>query len=136
MNSNTMTPRLLRSYQPDEDAPIRPPAPDYQQACERAKTLLLRLLNDDDREYFERTRCVRVTGSNGGQYELECNDFTGNVRKRVAEVDGVFRWQRYCAHIPHRDRYGHRMPEYDNVIAQLLALRTDELGFLRTANQY
>lgn len=123
---------LRRNRSEEHENVDPPPQPDQRMAHVRARTLLLRLLNDDDRRYFDQHGIVRVTGSDGGVYELD-PAWTGNVRQ-YCEANG--RWRRWCAHIRSEDEHGYPIPIDDNLVAQLLTLRTDEREFHRIANPY
>jgi len=97
-----------------------------QRAAARAQELLLSLLTEAqaadylDRGWFE------VRGSAGGRYRIRRRGQAGNV-DRMPDT-GEEREASLCAHPP-----GH-LPDADAHLAQMMALVTDEPGFLRTAN--
>jgi hypothetical protein len=103
-------------------------------ATTRAWELLESLLDADQRAELETRNTVTVVGSEGHRFRLECGHSDGNVLW-LAD-DGAERG-RMCAH-PNRypdDRRG-PIPLPDVIIGQVLALRTDERGFVAVANHY
>jgi hypothetical protein len=87
----------------------------------KARQLLLDMLNEVQREMYEKDAYFMVEGSRGGVYRID-DGFQGNVRCEL-------RHRRYCGHL--RDS---RIPVYDHMLAQKLMLETDEEAFLAVAN--
>jgi hypothetical protein len=100
-------------------------------ATDRATTILRELLTPQQRADFERDRAFQVVGSAGGLYRIRYGT-AGNVEwwepGSPSEVAGVL-----CAHPDMWDGVGW-LPTPDVMLAQMLALTTDEPGFVRTAN--
>jgi hypothetical protein len=111
----------------------------------RAVELLPRVLNPRERAHFERTGRIVITGSEGGGYEILRHGYVGNVvTLQPVLVGGPFTtrartgWA-LCAHPMMYVMNGdacERLPHTDAYIAQILAIKTNEKGFLRTANIY
>lgn len=89
---------------------------------ERAEETLALLLTDEQLEDWRRTSSFRLITQAGHVYRIR-RGIAGNVDL----IEGDETVERLCAH-----PYG--VPHEDVVIAQVLALRTDEVGFRRTAN--
>lgn len=86
------------------------------EASERAKTLFLSLLTEEQRREYEQDGCVTVTGSAGGRYWLDNFGTRGS--------SGSFCLQPRAP----------GLPTYDKMIARMLLLQTDEAAFLARAN--
>lgn len=132
---HTMGGRMVRNCGCPE---CRPPVlyVDSAVARARARALLQELISAEDWRHYEATKQVRVTGSAGGRYVLERHSFQGNVRQ-IVDRHGNVSGRNLCAHIAiHDDQHGLSVPVECNLIAQLLAIRTNELGFLNVANDY
>lgn len=99
---------------------------DRREAYQRARTLLLEFLTDEQRRTYEQAEWFEVVGSAGNTYRIHPGS-VGNIHwRRNGEMVG-----RLCAHpsLDHED-----LPDPDIALAQLLALKTDEPGFIRIAN--
>lgn len=101
----------------------------------RATELLVSFLDEAQRAQYASDGTFDVIGSHGGRYRIETG-VTGNVT--ILHNDEVV--VRLCAH-PETDvyvdeRYVGTLPTPDVMLAQMLALQTDEVGFNRTANVY
>lgn len=92
----------------------------------RALALLKRQLNKEQHEEFVRNRCFTVI-SHDGQRKYRVNKGWSHNVERID--DGGKRMHSLCAHP------SERVPEYDNMLAQLLLLTHDEPAFLRVANR-
>lgn len=101
------------------------------EAKARARTLLLSMLDENQRHTLEREGYFEVTGSLGGRYRLYTHDYTGNV----VECDQDGNPQRtWCVHPDmFDDPTGMQAPAEGAVIAQMLALRTDEREIMERA---
>ncbi len=120
-----------------QQAPAQPPptpqetqaadarAAERQNASQRARTLLLCLLDDRQQNEFERDRAFTIRAESGQRYRLRWGH-TANIE--VLHRNRVTR--RLCAH-PHNV---HELPIEDTLAAQLLHLRHNEQEFLRGAN--
>lgn len=103
-------------------------AQERQQANERAQTLLLSFLSAEQREQFERDGYFHVIGSAGGRYRIR----RGSVGNIDWYHEGGNEWGgSLCCHP--MDAY---LPPGDIMLAQMLALTTDEPGFVRLANRH
>ncbi len=95
-----------------------------EMADERAKELLISILDDDQKIEFEKTGAISVKAV-GKNFKIR-KGWTGNVDeldksgKKIAS---------YCIH-PET-----RVPEYDNMTSQLLMLLFEPKKFLRVANR-
>ena len=100
-------------------------------ATDRANATLREFLTSDQWTSFERDRAFQVVGSAGGLYRIRYGT-AGNVEwwepGSPSEVAGVL-----CAHPDMWDGVDW-LPTPDVMLAQMLALTTDEPGFVRTAN--
>jgi len=116
-------------------------------AEQRALALLPRVLDPRERAYFERTGRILITGSEGGMYEIQRGSCVGNVvpQQRVSVgriwTTSAGAGSALCAHPamvrPKDNGFGvEELPPTDAHIAQILALKADERGFLRIANLY
>jgi hypothetical protein len=97
-----------------------------QAAHDRAETLLISLLNETQRRTYEEHEWFEVVGSAGNLYRIHRGN-SGNIHwLQDGEVAG-----RLCAHPSFNHGY---LPDPDVALAQMLALRTDEPGFIEMAN--
>ena len=87
--------------------------------------LFLSTLSDEERETYEREKCIYVRGNHGRRYRIRCVGQSGNVE--WVDEDGNLRG-RLCAH-----PRGY-VPNPDAWLAQKLILKTDENHFNATAN--
>lgn len=96
-------------------------------ADHRGEELLLSLLDDNQREAYRLDGTFMIIGSCGTVYRIH-RGTAGNIEwvKPDGEVGG-----RLCAHPTMRE---HRLPTPDVMLAQALALMTDEREFVRIAN--
>lgn len=94
------------------------------EAKAKARTLLLDHLGDEQRAMFEAHHHFDVISSAGRRFRLTLGR-EGNVFLMPDVGDQAVR--SFCIHL--RDR----VPDEDNVLAQMLALQTDEAAFLRVA---
>lgn len=97
------------------------------EATSRAESLLLEMLSQSQRERYQLLGEFEVMGSAGTLYRIK-RGVSGNVE--WVNSDGVV-GGRLCAHPTMRDGW---LPTEDVVLAQFLALTTDEPAFLRLAN--
>jgi hypothetical protein len=93
-------------------------------AAERAKLLLLSVLNETQRTQFNERGFFTVVGSRGGIYEIHTGR-THNIYKVDARGRRLEEW---CVHVESD------IPDYDNMVAQKLELETNEDGLRRLAN--
>lgn len=96
-------------------------------ARDRADELLQSMLSEQQREAYRLTGEFEVMGSAGGVYRIR-RGTSGNVD--WIAPDGTV-GARLCAHPEMREGW---MPDQDVALAQMLALRTDEAGFIGMAN--
>lgn len=100
-------------------------AADRAAAIERARTLLLRHLSASQRDQFNRDGYFIVAGR-AARYRVRVG--------RTANVDVIDRsgraTHRLCAHP------AELVPDFDTMLAQKLALETDEAAFVRIANRH
>jgi hypothetical protein len=99
------------------------PSPEQKAANERAAALLDAHLTGEQRACKEKSSYIPVTGSAGGSYRIYLYRIY-NIRR----VDGGTETHRVCA------GPGGNLPLDDYLLAQMLALRSDEHGFLARAN--
>lgn len=97
------------------------------EATSRAESLLLEMLSQSQRERYQLLGEFEVMGSAGTLYRIK-RGVSGNIE--WVKPDGVV-GGRLCAHPTMRDGW---LPTEDVVLAQFLALTTDEPAFLRLAN--
>jgi hypothetical protein len=98
------------------------------EASNRADDLLLSMLSPEQRESYFLNNHFEVIGSCGNRYRIR-EGVSGNIDwldDETGEVKG-----RLCAH-PTMERDW--LPVQDVAVAQLLALTTDEMSFVRVAN--
>lgn len=96
-------------------------------ATERARELLLVLLDAEQREQYALDRAFMVRGSAGGMYRIEYGT-AGNIKLCAgAHNEAVVQ---YCGHPDDVDD----LPTEDVQVAQMLALQTDEPGFIAACN--
>lgn len=95
-----------------------------REAIDRARTLLIGCLSDEQRGQFEATGYFEVVTPTGRRYRIT-RGWGGNVFL----INNGRATDRYCIHP--RDY----VPEEDNMLAQKLLLEHDEPTFLRTANR-
>lgn len=88
---------------------------------EQAQQWLLDLLPRSEQDRYRAERRFEVTGSAGGLYEIH-HGYSGNIFLMRPER------RRYCAHPPITDA-----PVESAMVAQYLAISTDERAFLRVA---
>jgi hypothetical protein len=100
-----------------------------QVAKERAHALLFSLLPEPERQRYTHEGFFEVIGSHGGHYRIH-RGVAGNII--WLHPDGK-PGSSLCCH-PNIYTDAGRMPDEDAMIGQLLALRTDEASFVRTAN--
>lgn len=113
----------------DEDASLAEQS-QQQSANTRALILLNELLTKEQREDFSKTRSFVVIGSEGHSFRISGKTNVGNVTYFDDKGDIAD----YCATPVLYDRRGKCLPIYDVLIGQMLALKTDERYFIRTAN--
>lgn len=91
----------------------------------RAKTLLLSLLDEQQKQDYERRRDFVVKAQSGKRYLVQCTSRSGNV----VELDDEDRKiARYCLHS------SEAVPLCDDIIVAVLMLRGHEEEYLRIAN--
>ena len=111
-----------------------------REANEAAKRLLLSLLSPENQRRLEARATIRITGSDGGQYEIETTGgTTGNIIRRAGgrdtpRIPSTYRG-RLCCH-PRLTLPEGQLPHYDAIGAQVLMLENDEPAFLTLANIY
>jgi hypothetical protein len=98
-----------------------------EQANDRAVELLLSFLSEEQRRTYDDHEWFEVVGSAGGRYRLHASHHIGNI----GWLDEQDRHGMLCCHP--RDE---RLPIGDVLLAQMLALVTDEESFVRLANRY
>ena len=102
-----------------------------REANEAAKQLLLSLLSPENQRRLEARTTIRITGSNGGAYEIEtAGGATGNIIRRSAGVDhlripGSYRG-RLCCH-PRLSLPEGQLPHYDAIASQVLMISSMNL---------
>jgi hypothetical protein len=94
-----------------------------QSADQKAEALLLSLLDDTTREHYQLHGVIEIIGSVGTRYRIK-RGVSGNVYW----LDGNREGGSFCCH----PREG--LPIPDVMLGQMLALQTDEPGFLALAN--
>jgi hypothetical protein len=96
-----------------------------KEAEERARELLLSVLDDENKERYEKSSHIIVKGRSGKSYKIKC----GRVHN-IYELDQHGREvMQYCVHVINP------VPNHDNVLAQKLLIETDEDHFQRLANK-
>jgi len=95
-------------------------------ATARAEALLHDLLDEGQRASLQAHGYFDLIGSHGGYYRISTG-ISGNVAWRSPEGQ----WSRICAHPDMRLSW---MPTEDVMVAQMLALVTDEPAFIARAN--
>jgi len=132
-------PRMRRLMQ-EQPAPAvlrRPPDPEAvererldrvqrEAARERARTLLLRHLTEEQRAMLAGHGWFVVEGRSGTRYRIRASSAAGNVD--VLHNEHVL--HRLCAHCDLS------IPLHDHLLAQKLMLESDESEFLRIANRH
>jgi hypothetical protein len=96
-------------------------------AQDRAEQFLLEMLSPSQRERYQLAGEFEVMGSAGNLYRIR-RGISGNID--WIKPDGKF-GGRLCAHPTMQEGW---LPMQDVVLAQLLALTTDEPAFVRRAN--
>jgi hypothetical protein len=94
---------------------------------ERADALLRSLLTEEQRESLDRHGHFTITGQSGYRYQLSARARSYNV---TMMGKGLKRPVRLCALPPN----AYALPMADQLIAQMLMLKSDEQLFLSTAN--
>ncbi len=97
----------------------------YRAASRRATETLRSLLTEENQRRLDAGFDLLIVGSAGGQYRVR-HGYQGNIRRS----DG----RTFCAHPSMVTPEGDLLPTEDAMIAQILALVTDEPAFLRVAN--
>lgn len=99
-----------------------------RQAATRARALLLALLDSENRKRLTEQGIIRIIGSGGTSFELDGDSYVGNVHV----LDSLNHVQAtYCLHPAMEPD----MPVESVLIAQMLALQTDERSTLLAANR-
>lgn len=113
-----------------------------QEAAEKARELLFRLLDDKQRKTAKKKNYFDITGSGGTRYRINLHSASGNVWWMRSKPDKRFtdgiRWEpvgNFCGHCGH-DGTGSWLPKHDHHLAQALELRYDEIGWLDIAVYY
>lgn len=102
-----------------------------QEATERARELLRGLLTEEQWQEYDDHETFTVIGSSGQRFRID-HGTTGNVT--TVDSDG-YPLVAYCAHPELYDQDSHRyLPTEDVLVAQALALMTDDAAFLAVAN--
>jgi hypothetical protein len=114
-NDGVIRVREQKRYQKD---------PKNAEAIKRATTLLRTNLTPEQRATFDQKGIFYLYTQSGKKYRIE-KGYAHNV-KLVDETDKVL--TTYCAHP------AEILPDEDAMLAQKLALETDEAGFLGVAN--
>lgn len=91
----------------------------------RAEELLRSLLTPEQIDNLEKQSAIIVKSEMGKQYRIK-RGWSGNVEELDDSGKPI---ASYCAHP------GEVVPRADNMVAQLLMLKTQEAEFLRTANR-
>jgi len=116
----------------------------YDEAEQRAQSLLPSVLTREERAHFEMTGEIIITGSRGTKFTIQRHTVTGNVIPHTpVYVSGMSRVRggvKICAH-PRMSVWsvtGKRavLPLTDALIAQILAIKADEAKFCQTAYFY
>jgi hypothetical protein len=104
------------------------------------------VLSPRERAHFHETGHILITGSEGGRYEIRRGSYIGNVVTQQDVVVGarfgmfVRAGMGLCAHptmcVMNSNNVVEELPQTDAYIAQILAIKANEKGFLRTANIY
>lgn len=104
---------------------------EMQSARNRAEKLLLRLLTPEQQGTYRRRGYFHIVGSEGDKFQIFCDSLLGNVSLLDDHLNRV---ADYCAHPRPYDLAGRGIPIYDLLIGQMLALKTNQMDFIRTAN--
>lgn len=96
-----------------------------QIADAKAKELLIQFLTPEQTAMLETMKAIAVQSVTGKQYRIR-KGWAGNIDELNERGEVV---ARLCVH-PNIN-----IPEYDNMLGQMLALQTDEAGLLRIANR-
>jgi hypothetical protein len=104
-----------------------------EKAAARADAGLRSLLSPAQLRALDRNAPIPVVGSHGTRYEVDPWHVDGNVR--WYHPDGDY-GGRLCCHPRAYDPTEGRLPQQDMIAGQILALRTDEPGWLEAANLY
>ena len=98
-----------------------------REASAKAEALLLSILPEDQHDSYRRHTRFEVVGSHGGRYRIS-DGCVGNVAwfNDAGEIGGTL-----CAH---PTMHEHWLPQADVMLAQMLALTTDEREFVQLAN--
>lgn len=106
----------------------------------KARELFLAVLTDEQRAEHAETSKVTVCSRSGNRYRIHTGSVAGNV-ERIDHRGRVT--TRYCAHLYQADmapvvlgddKEARIVSQFDNALAQMLALQFDEDAFLRVAN--
>lgn len=101
-------------------------AAEVAEAKRIATELLLSLLDERQREEFDRMRRFTVIGADGEEYRIYRNGKSGNVRR--LNLEKTHEVEQFCIH----DFAS--LPDEDTYVAQMLLLETDPAAFRRIAN--
>lgn len=109
-------------------------------AVAKAQMTLLSLLTPEQRNEYRARQRFHIRGSRGTLYRIQ-HGSSGNVRAVLTEADEGRGLHAYCAH-PEMTVRGDDgkvlgyLPHEDAMIAQMLALESDEAAFLAVANRH
>lgn len=103
---------------------IRPDASDRISARAKARELLLRFLDEQQRQSHDATGGFEVVGKSGSIYRIN-HGIAGNIERLDRSGRTMERW---CVHP------SAALPAEDAMLAQLLHLREDDAGLRRIAN--
>jgi hypothetical protein len=120
-----VTPTL--TYRPAQPPAPGPSAQEREAARATARELLLSLLDERQRDEYERLRRFTVIGADGEEYRIYRDGKSGNICRLNAEK--TLEVDQFCIH----DYEG--LPDEDTYIAQKLLLETDPQAFRRIANR-
>jgi hypothetical protein len=105
------------------------------------------VLTPEEQAYFNRFGNLRITGSEGGQYEIGVRSQSGNIRPLTTVKVGVKNFMYsgartagpdnlLCAHPSPWTPDGLRLPLLDAIATQVLTIKVNEKHFLKTAFIY
>lgn len=101
-------------------------------ASQRALATFVEVLNEQEREAYEKEKCIYVRSQHGRRYRIRCTKGqSGNVE--LLDDHGKAT-AGFCVHPAYDRSTGHLLPDADAWVTQKLFLEHDEDQFLKVAN--